>query len=217
MVQSVLSLLSSRNSLVIILLVASLSLLGCSTNDTSRVSATGAAGLTGEGTESHLRVGDELQIRIDTGGGSGSVGQIAPQTPQTLDVVIDENGEIALPLINRIKAGGSTPSEVAERIQANYVPRFYVRCNASVLVAVRFFYVGGEVRAPGRYNWNEDVTLLKAINTAGSFTDYANRGKVEIVRGKTKTAVNYEQLRRNPSQDVPIRPGDSIWVPRSIF
>ena len=84
-------------------------------------------------------------------------------------------------------------------------------------VPSRFFYVGGEVRAPGRYNWNEDVTLLKAINTAGSFSDYANRGHVEIIRGKTKMTVNCEQLRHDPEKDVSIRPGDSIWVPRSIF
>jgi polysaccharide export outer membrane protein len=86
-----------------------------------------------------------------------------------------------------------------------------------VTVAARYFYVGGEVRSSGRFNWTDDMTLLKAINTAGAFTDYANRRRVEITRGKEKITMDGEELRRDPSQDIPIRPGDSIWVPRSIF
>lgn len=161
--------------------------------------------------ETKLRVGDQLTIRLDTGG------QTQQAQLQPLDVVIDENGEISMPLIDRIKAAGLTSSELSERIAANYVPRYYVRCNATVIVTLRFFYVGGEVRAPGRYNWTEDITLLKALNTAGGFTDYANRGKVEVIRGKQKIVVNCEEMRNQPAKDIAILPGDSIWVARSIF
>lgn len=161
--------------------------------------------------EIRLRVGDQLQIRLDTGG------QAAAQSVQLIEMTIDEKGQISLPLIGDVKAEGMTPGELQERIEANYVPRFYVRCNVTVQVPARFFYVGGEVRAPGRYGWTEDVTVLKAINTAGAFTDYANRRRVEIVRGKDKQVVDCEELRRDPINDVPIQPGDSIWVPRSIF
>ncbi len=164
-------------------------------------------------TENHLRVGDELLIRLTTGGRTQQNVTPADSVP----VTIDEEGQISLPLIGRIPAAGMTPGELGERIEANYVPRFYVRCSAAVQVQARFFYVGGEVRAPSRYPWTEDMTLLKAINTAGSFTDYANRRRVEIVRGKEKLPVDMDQIRQDPSRDVAIRPGDSIWVPRSIF
>lgn len=167
----------------------------------------------GASTENRLRVGDELIIRITTG---GRTQQNLTPTEQ-IPVVVDENGEVSLPLIGRVVAIGLTPGELAERIEAHYVPRFYVRCSVSVQVQARYFYVGGEVRAPGRYPWTEDMTLLKAINTAASFTDYANRRRVEIIRGKDKRPVDVEEIRRNPALDVPIRPGDSIWVPRSVF
>jgi protein involved in polysaccharide export with SLBB domain len=87
-----------------------------------------------------------------------------------------------------------------------------------VLVAQRrFIYVGGEVRNPGRFPWSEDMTLMKAINTASGFTDYANRQKAQLTReGKLET-YNCEELQRNPSKDPVIRPGDSITIPRSIF
>ncbi|MCS7049581.1 MAG: polysaccharide export protein [Verrucomicrobiae bacterium] len=168
---------------------------------------------TAAATENRLRVGDELIIRIATGGRTQQ--NLTPQ--EQVPVVVDENGEVSLPLIGRVQAAGLTPGELAERIEAHYVPRYYVRCSVSVQVQARFFYVGGEVRAPGRYPWSEDMTLLKAINTAASFTDYANRRRVEIIRGKEKRPVDVEAIRRNPALDVPIRPGDSIWVPRSVF
>ncbi|MEI6083209.1 MAG: polysaccharide biosynthesis/export family protein [Verrucomicrobiota bacterium] len=158
--------------------------------------------------ESRLRNGDQVTVRLDTGG---------MQPPQAIDVVIDENGEVGLPLVGRIKANGMTPAGLAEHIQASYVPRFYVRCTATVLATVRFFYMGGEVRSPGRFNWTEDITLLKAINTGGGFTDFANRRKVELTRGKVKTVFNAEDLRQYPEKDITIQPGDSLYVPRSIF
>jgi polysaccharide export outer membrane protein len=93
-----------------------------------------------------------------------------------------------------------------------------VRCTASVLVAQRYFYVGGEVKSPGRFLWSEDTTLMKAINTASGFTDYANRSKVQLARGKEPLQIfNCEELMRNPAKDVPIRPGDTVTVPRSVF
>jgi len=164
----------------------------------------------GRGAESRLRVGDQLQVRVDTGGSGAS-------PIQSYDVMLDENGEIALPLVSKIKAAGTTPAELAERIQANYVPRFYVRCTATVIASVRFFYVGGEARSPGRFNWSEDITLWKAMNTAGGFTDFANRRKVEVSRGKEKKIFDCEELRHHPEKDIIIQPGDSIYVPRSIF
>jgi polysaccharide export outer membrane protein len=187
---------------------------GCglfSSSDEAHVKQTAATAGHSAVTETRLRLGDQLQVRLDTGG------QVAAQSVQQIEMTIDEKGEISLPLIGQVKAEGMTPGELQERIQANYVPRFYVRCNVTVLVTARFFYVGGEVRGPGRYAWTEDVTMLKAINTAGGFTDYANRRKVDLIRGNKKTPVDFEELRHNPERDVSIQPGDSIWVPRSIF
>ena len=191
-------------------------LLGCSTVDNLqgwsspplRPRSPAAAGE--DAVSGRLRPGDGLSIRIDAGPPQASAVQAS-------DVTINEDGDISLPLVGHIKAAGLTPSELAEHIQANYVPRYYVRCTATVLVGQRFYYVGGEVRNPNRFMWSEDTTLLKAINTASGFTDFANRRKVQLVRGKQQQEFNCEELQRNPSKDVQIRPGDTITVPRSIF
>jgi protein involved in polysaccharide export with SLBB domain len=197
------------------LTAAALSLLpGCSTihnlyGDSSRPKPSPATA-TGDEVTGRLRTGDMMSIRIDTGGAQST-------TLPSSDLSIDEDGNISLALVGSIKAAGLTPSELAERIQANYVPRYYTRCNATVLVAQRFFYLGGEVRNPGRFPWTDDTTLMKAINTASGFTDYANRQKVQLTRGGKVDVYNCEDLQRNPGKDPPVRPGDTITVPRSIF
>jgi polysaccharide export outer membrane protein len=181
--------------------------IGCGTTGSS-ASKVFRSAIAAQGTETRLRIGDQLQIHMETS---------ANQAPQSIDTEIDENGEISLPLIGRIKAEGLTTSELAERVQANYVPRYYVHCAVTVLATVRFFYVGGEVHAPGRYNWSQDVSLLKAINTAGGFTEFANRRKVEVARGSQEMTFDCEDLRQHPNKDPAIRPGDLISVPRSVF
>ena len=192
---------------VVLCLVVGCSMFGGPPPSKLKVKTAGATGE--EEVMGRLRSGDQLSIRMDTG-------QPQLQAPPS-DITIDEDGNISLPLVGRIKAAGLTASELAERIQANYVPRYYVRCTATVLVAQRFFYVGGEVHNPSRFLWSDDTTFLKTINTAGGFNDYANRRKVQLIRGKETQTFDCEELQRNPAKDVAIQPGDSITVPRSIF
>jgi protein involved in polysaccharide export with SLBB domain len=202
-----------RILLAVVWLAAGALFTGCGTTNTTPAFAPAAnanAATPDQGGDTRLRRGDTVTVRLDTAGQED-------KGPQSIDTEIDENGEISLPLIGRIKCEGLTVGELSERIQASYVPRFYIHCNVTILTTIRFFYVGGEVRAPGRYNWSDDVTLLKAINTAGGFSDYANRTKVELARGKDKRVYDCDQLRQHPEQDVPVQPGDSIYVARSIF
>jgi polysaccharide export outer membrane protein len=200
----------------LLVIVAALGLLpGCSTVHNlfggSSNTKPNTAPTAGEEIAGRLRTGDAIQIRMDTSGSSSTA-------PVSSDLSIDEDGNISLPLVGSIKAAGLTPSERGDRIEAKYVPRFYVRCTATVLVAQRrFIYVGGEVRNPGRFPWSEDMTLMKAINTASGFTDYANRQKAQLTREGKLEVYNCEELQRNPAKDPVIRPGDSITIPRSIF
>ena len=182
---------------------------GCgATGGTKTTTVPAAPSLEAGESESRLRAGDQLQIRVET---SPNV------APQVSEVTVDDEGYVALPLIGRQKALGLSTSELAERIQKAYVPQYYVRCTATVQAPVRYFYIGGEVKNPNRFPWSKDMTLLKAISTASGFSDFANRNKVEIARGRTKLVYDSEDIRRHPEKDVAIQPGDSIYVPRTIF
>ena len=63
--------------------------------------------------------------------------------------------------------------------------------------------MNGEVRAPSRQIYNSRITVLKAIASAGGFTDFANKKKVRLTRvdGRTQTVNCVKAL------DNPIGPG----------
>lgn len=158
-----------------------------------------------------FKVGD---LVIVTFSGINSGTPIAPHEER-----IKEDGAITLTLIGSVKAEGKTPGQLQKVIRDLFVPKYFGESlNITVKGQERFFYVGGEVKSNSRYSWVEGMTLVKAIQNAGGFTDYAKSSKVRITRqdGKTFT-VNYDKAIVNPSLDVPIYPDDSINVPRKSW
>ena len=77
--------------------------------------------------------------------------------------------------------------------------------------------VGGAVKAPQRVAFTADITALAAINAAGGFNEFANQTKVRILRGRNVIPLNCKEVRKNPSLDVRLQPGDIIEVPESFF
>jgi polysaccharide export outer membrane protein len=154
-----------------------------------------------------LRPGDSLTVAL----------QGIPD-PSSHPVQIDEQGFISLPYIGNINAAGTTTSDLSQRIRETYIARkFYNSLDVSVSVTERYVYVGGEITRPGRIIWTPDLTLTKAIQSAGGFTLYAKETKVTLVRERQAYDVNIKLAQRNPAQDLLLMPGDSIQVPRSPF
>src|SRR5690606_37056367 len=93
--------------------------------------------------------------------------------------------------------------------------KIYRSVDVSVSVAERYVYVGGEVGQPGRIVWTPDLTLLKAVQSAGGFGLYAQRGGVILSREGNSYTVNARQAQSAPDQDPRLYPGDSITILRS--
>ena len=84
------------------------------------------------------------------------------------------------------------------------------------------FYIRGEVTKPGAYLLESGMTVLKAISLAGGFTQFANRKQVDVLRAggsgvQSKSRVNVKAIEDGKKEDPPIRPNDTIIVPRRIF
>jgi polysaccharide export outer membrane protein len=82
------------------------------------------------------------------------------------------------------------------------------------------YYVLGQVRKPGPYEWVQDITVLEAIKLADGGTEKAalNRIRVRKTRGNQEETfkVNVVQIMRGKKKDdVIIKPGDVIIVPES--
>ncbi|MCB9322287.1 MAG: polysaccharide biosynthesis/export family protein [Lewinellaceae bacterium] len=95
---------------------------------------------------------------------------------------VDEEGNIYLPFIGKIKAEGETILQLRQNITdslVQFIP------DASIQVRFLNFRVTllGEVNRPNTYIIpNERLTILEAIGMAGDFTPYARRNSVLVIR-----------------------------------
>ena len=154
-----------------------------------------------------LRPGDSLNIAL----------QGVPD-PSTNNVQIDEQGLISLPYIGTLAAAGASTAELSQRIRETYVAKkIYMIVDVSVSVTERYIYVGGEVQRPGRIVWTPDLTVAKAIQSAGGFSLYAKETAITLIREKGAYSIDVKLAQKNPAQDPRLMHGDSLQVPRSPF
>ena len=131
---------------------------------------------------------------------------------------INEDGMITLTYNQTFKASGKTRGDLEREIRARYVPGYYNNLTVTIKQAERFYYVGGEVRMPSRQIHSGEITVLKAIQSAGDFTDFANKRKVRLTRlGGQTTIVDCLAALENPGLDLPVYPGDKITVKRRLW
>jgi protein involved in polysaccharide export with SLBB domain len=152
-----------------------------------------------------LRVGDVLKITFSD----------IPIPVAPIEQTIKEDGTIILLENKTFTAAGKTRSELEKEIHDTYVPKLFVRMTVSVewKEQTRFFFVGGEVKREDRQVYISRVTVVKAIQSAGGFTDFANKRKIQLTRADgRKVFLNYNKLIKDPRMDPEVYPGDSITV-----
>jgi protein involved in polysaccharide export with SLBB domain len=126
---------------------------------------------------------------------------------------IGEDGKIILPFNVSVVAAGKTANQLADDIRKEYVPKYFVRLTATVKTEERFYFVGGEVKIPNRQMYLGDMTVLRAIDTAGGFTDFADRKNIELRRANgQKVKVNSKKVAQDPKLDPPVYANDQIIV-----
>jgi polysaccharide export outer membrane protein len=131
---------------------------------------------------------------------------------------IKEDGTISMPYIGHVQAAGKTAGEVQREIEDLYVPKIYRHVNVTVNTGDRVYYVTGEVKNPGRQLYAGQMTVTKAITTAGDFTDFANHKNVRLIRANGQVIkVNCDKAMQDPSLDPLVYPNDQVQVRRRIF
>lgn len=162
-------------------------------------------------TEAPLRNGDNVDLRI-SGVPSEEISKISAL------YAIDSEGSLNLPYIGKIRAAGLTAGRLQTAVENQYKSE-QIFTNPTIIISLRgserFVNVGGDVKAPQRIPYTADLTIHKAITAAGDFTDYANRRKVHLLRDGKKVEVDMTKIRKDPSLDIKLLPGDDIFVPQS--
>ena len=130
------------------------------------------------------------------------------------EYMIDEDGNINVPLAGLIKAGGNTKSALQKTIvdslkSQGFQQQPYVTVEVS---ALRPIFINGEVRGPGAYPYAPGLDLFQTIAMAGGYTPRASTSSVVITRSKQG-----KRIRFRATQDTPVWPGDSILVSQRLF
>ncbi|HYF52669.1 MAG TPA: XrtA/PEP-CTERM system exopolysaccharide export protein [Salinarimonas sp.] len=148
----------------------------------------------------------------------------------SVELPVRPDGRISLPLVPDLEAAGRTPSQLARAIEERLTR--YVR-NPNVTVMVRSFVgqptnqirVIGEAVQPMSVPYRDGMTVLDVMISARGLTRYAAGNRAEIVRRTAPgqppqvVRVRLSSLLRDGdiSQDVPMRPGDTLIIPQSWF
>ena len=150
---------------------------------------------------------------------------------------VEADGSFTFPLIGRVKAGGLTLRQFEAELKKQLADGYFKNPQVSVAVETyrsqRIFIVG-EVRSPGTYQLTGDMTLIEAIARAGSITPaaapeaiivHAPAGSAgdgpTLPESKAREApgtkrVNLRDLQSGAlSQNIALRDGDTIFVPRA--
>ena len=131
----------------------------------------------------------------------------------TGEFFVGSQGQVSLPLIGDIKAGGLTIAQFTAQVTKSLANGFLKEPRVSVEVLdYRPFYILGEVNKPGEYPYINGLTVMNAVATAGGFTYRANTRTVFIKGGAGATERKTRLL-----SNTPVHPGDTIRIGERFF
>ena len=141
---------------------------------------------------------------------------------------IASEGNISLPLLGEIKAGGFTVNGLKNEIETLLEKDYLVNPQVQIFIEqyhTKQISVLGAVKKPGKYDMNteKEITVLEAVAMAGGFSDVAAINGTRIIRGENgkertiRVRVTDITKRGKKDRDVVLKPGDIIIVPESFF
>jgi protein involved in polysaccharide export with SLBB domain len=130
------------------------------------------------------------------------------------DYEVNAAGSISVRMLGPIQVVGLTVVEIEEMLRERYRSQGYlVSPRLSVeLVAMRPFYVVGEVSRSGQFPYVNCLRVIQAVAIAGGFTRRAGRTRLTIKRFYS-TSAEEEYV----TEDTLVEPGDVIRIPERWF
>lgn len=140
------------------------------------------------------------------------------------------DGRISIPLVPDIEAAGRSPTQLAREMEER-LRRFVIEPNVTVIVrsfvgtSAQQVRVIGEATQPRAIAYRDGMTLLDVMIDARGLTRYAAGNRAEIIRREAPGApaqvirVRLSDLLRDGdmTQDVRMRPGDTLLIPQGWF
>lgn len=136
------------------------------------------------------------------------------------------DGTISMPLVGAVRIEGLTTDQAAAAITRKLADGYLVKPEVSVSIEARIrktVTVLGQAQRPGVFELpaHRQLTLVEVIGMAGGVTRIANGRKVSLKRlaagGSRVEIVNLSELTTGKGTDIPLRDGDVITIPESLF
>ena len=121
---------------------------------------------------------DKLNIRIVEW--QTAEGAVRDWSSISGEYVVGPAGVISVPIVGEVEANGRTTADVATEIGDALQQKLGLmdRPEASVeLAEYRPFFLSGDVATPGRYPFDPNLTVLKAVSIAGGMRRSAETGQ----------------------------------------
>ena len=161
----------------------------------------------------------------------------AATPPTVMNVEVDQNGDITLPLLleEPLSCDGLTLDALKQKLIKAY-SKFY----RQPMITVTFgpfdarggvspwgtVTVLGEVARPGPVNMPStmDMTVTKVLQEAGGCKPFANKSAILVTRcdkdgSQTRTRVDIKEIGKDGriDKDMALRAGDVVWVPETWY
>lgn len=130
--------------------------------------------------------------------------------------IVDDSGQVKLPLIGAVKVGGLTISQARSAIDA----RLRAFINDPIVTVKKLNFkvtILGEVNRPGTYQiLNEQATLPEVLGLAGDLSQFADRESLRIIREENGIRkdffVNLTSANAMSAESYYVHPNDLIYV-----
>lgn len=124
---------------------------------------------------------------------------------------VDQTGMVNFPLVGALAVIGLSTNQLATELEKRYLDGFLVEPLVTVSIEkYRPFYIHGEVKNPGVYEFSQDLSINQAIAIAGGLTERASSSNWFIARGSEAEPIKATASTR-------VLPGDIITVKASFF
>ncbi|MCF8252802.1 MAG: polysaccharide export protein [Saprospiraceae bacterium] len=131
-------------------------------------------------------------------------------------LVVDNDGEVNLPQIGRVKVGGYDIKEINYILEDKY-SKLLKDPIINMKVLNHYVTVLGEVNKPGRYQLdNEQVSLVEIIGEASGMSPYAKGHEVKVIRTvrsqPVELVVDMTDLMTFSQYNVKLQPDDVVYI-----
>jgi polysaccharide biosynthesis/export protein len=161
-----------------------------------------------------LRPSDVLQINFP----------ISPEYDQS--VTVQPDGYINLRGAGDLYVAGKSVPELIEALKKTYRQFLHEPIINVELKEFEkpYFIAGGEFGHPGKFELRGDTTVAEAVAIAGGFTDKAKHSEVVLFHREPNGWAEAKRLdvkqmlaNKDLSEDIHLRPGDLIYVPKNTL